>query len=51
MLGKGKEKLCQWRVAICLGGGGGGGERGVQLKSVSYILYYVHTGNSFTAIL
>ena len=34
MLGNGKEKLCQWRVAICLqvleggGGGGGGRERG-----------------------
>ena len=33
------------------GGGGGGRERGMHLKSDSYFLYYVHTGNSFTAIL
>ena len=38
-------------VSVFGGGGGGGGERGVQLKSDSYILYYIYTGNSFTAIL
>ena len=51
----GKEKLCQWEgsympsssVSVFVRGV----EREVQLKSDSYILYYVHTGNSFTAIL